>query len=214
MDIKTNNQSEKTKKIVYITLVAIVVLALGGLAGYLIGQNNKQQEVEQARQEAAQQQAQPDSAPQPDERPAHEKAPAKTTTETTCNADELALALGEGSGAAGTFYYPITFTNTSDRTCTLFGYPGVSLVNDNGNQIGQPAERAPADEATVTLAPGQVAQSNVGVPNSGNFPAGQCEDGATKLRVYPPNDTGYLSVASGNITSWCPGFSVSPVVAM
>lgn len=213
LDKKNNN---KTMKITLIVIVAILVLIGVAVAAFFIGQQNKNQAVEQARQEAqqqAQQAHQGNNNDSQNNRPAHENPPAKQTTEMTCNADELSLALGEGSGAAGTVYYPITFTNTGDRTCTLYGYPGVSLVNDNGNRIGEPAEREEAEEATITLAPGQAAQSTVGVPNSDNFPAGECKDGATKLRVYPPNDTGYLSVASGEITTWCSGFNATPVIS-
>lgn len=78
---------------------------------------------------------------------------------------------------------------------------GVSLVNENGNQIGDPAERvADAEKPLVTLNPGDRTQAALTVANSDNLPDGECKDGATKLRVYPPNNTGYLSV--GTVYSW------------
>jgi hypothetical protein len=138
----------------------------------------------------------------------------KVVTEPTCNADELALTLGEGEGgAAGSQSLSLVFTNTGARECTLAGYPGVSLVNANGNQVGSPAEQAPSsNEQTVTLQPNDVATALVTYPVEQNFDPGTCTDGATKLRVYPPNDYGYLSIPSP-ITGWCPGFQVNPVVA-
>ena len=138
----------------------------------------------------------------------------KVVTEPTCNADDLTLTLGEGDGGgAGSLSTSLVFTNSGTRECTLGGYPGVSLVNDNGNQIGSPADRMTGEEATtVTLAVNASATALVTYPEEGNFDAGVCADGATKLRVYPPNDYGYLSVASP-ITAWCPGFQAGPVTA-
>lgn len=205
--------SNKMKKMMIWTIIFILIaLAAGGVVGYFIGKMDKDQAVEnarnQAKQEAMSQHEQKDS----NGSSSQTTTPEKTTTDATCNADELSLTMGEGSGAAGTVFYPLIFTNTGDRTCNLYGYPGVSLVDNNGNMIGEPAERTPSTEATITLEPGGKTQANMGVPNSSNFPEGQCKDGATKIRVYPPNDTGYLSIASGaDITSWCPGFSISPV---
>jgi len=146
-------------------------------------------------------------------RPAQELAPPKTETSTTCNADELTLTLADADGGgAGTLNKAIVLTNSGKRTCTLFGFPGVSLVNDNGNQIGSPADRAKNyTEKSVSLAPTKTAKAIVSYSDKGNFDAGTCKDGATKLRVYPPNDTGYLSVAAPMITAWCPGFAISPV---
>lgn len=147
-------------------------------------------------------------------RPANEKTPPKISTDPTCNADELSLksATADGGGA-GTVNFAIVLTNTGTRTCDLFGFPGVSLVNANGNQIGKPADRATNyQENKQALKPGASVKAIVSYANSGNFDAGTCKDGATKLRVYPPNDAGYLSVAT-TITTWCPGFVTSPVLA-
>jgi hypothetical protein len=151
--------------------------------------------------------------PATDSRPAHELTPPKVATATTCNADELTLTLTNGDGGgAGTLNQMLVLTNSGTRTCTLEGFPGVSLVNANGNQIGSPADRAKNYvEKSLTLKAKEAAKATVSYSVEGNFPAGTCKAGATKLRVYPPNDTGYLSIASPTITSWCPGFEVSPV---
>ena len=36
--------------------------------------------------------------------------------------------MGVAQGAAGSVYQVIDFTNISNTTCTLYGYPGVSLA--------------------------------------------------------------------------------------
>ena len=45
-----------------------------------------------------------------------------------CATSALQVKLGSSDGYAGGVYVIIDFTNTSGSTCTLFGYPGVSLV--------------------------------------------------------------------------------------
>jgi Protein of unknown function (DUF4232) len=51
------------------------------------------------------------------------------TTRNGCQAEELAIAPGNGNGAAGTAFSPIIFTNDSTNTCWLKGYPEVTLSN-------------------------------------------------------------------------------------
>ena len=60
-----------------------------------------------------------------------------------CTAGNLAVWVNAdaGSGAAGTFYYPLEFTNTSNHTCRTWGWPGVSATNINGHQLGDAAGR-------------------------------------------------------------------------
>src|SRR5260370_2490184 len=45
----------------------------------------------------------------------------------------------QGSGAAGTIYYHLKFTNLSGTACTLFGYPRASGTDPNGPQPRSPA---------------------------------------------------------------------------
>lgn len=208
-----NNSPRKGGKIVLWILIILLVLAGGAAAGYFYGQYEKNQAVEKAKQDAQ-------NAAQAEIEKAREEAknatPEKTVTETTCNTDELSLALTATDAAAGTYSYDLTFTNIGTRSCTLFGYPGVSLVNDNGNMIGSPAERTEnAQEITITLEPQGKVKAVLYAANSDNFSDGQCSEGATKVRVYPPNDTGYLSVPTvETLTNWCPGFEISPVMGL
>jgi Tfp pilus assembly protein PilX len=206
-----NKKPRKAGKVLLWILIILLVLAGGVAAGYFYGQHQKNQEVEKAKQDAQ-------AAAQAEIEKAREEAknatPEKTVTDATCNVDELSLALEPADAAAGTYTYNVIFTNTGNRNCTLYGYPGISLVNDNGNMIGSPAERTKnSQEITITLEPQGKVKSVLYAANSDNFSDGQCAEGATKLRVYPPNDTGYLSVPTvETLMSWCPGFEVSPVM--
>ena len=40
-----------------------------------------------------------------------------------CSTSDLKLTIGQANGAAGTVYYPVQLTNTSNSTCTLYGFP-------------------------------------------------------------------------------------------
>jgi uncharacterized protein DUF4232 len=93
-----------------------------------------------------------------------------------------------GEGAAGSDYLTIDFTNTGSSSCTLYGYPGMSLAN-SGGPIGASATRDPSHSPTlVTLAPGAKANAVLRVADAQNYPSGTCSpDSSSFLLIYPPN---------------------------
>lgn len=102
------------------------------------------------------------------------------------------MKLGLSQGYAGGVYQVISFTNASNAACTLYGYPGVSLVTGPPyTQAGRAAERdTTAPVKLVTLAPGAAATAVLQVVDALNFSASTCSPvRATNLRVYPPNQT-------------------------
>jgi hypothetical protein len=125
------------------------------------------------------------------------------STVSTCLPTQLQVAPGQSQGAAGTIELGITFTNTSTATCTLFGYPGMLLLDAGGNPLATnvvrgggpqfPAAGANAPATTVTLGPNQPAAfalsySDVPVGNETSCPT------SSKARITPPNDTGYVVI--------------------
>ena len=130
-------------------------------------------------------------------------SPAVTGTSglAACATSGLKLTLGAQSGYAGGVYQAIVFTNTSGTTCTLYGYPGVSLVSAPPyTQIGLAAKRASTVPVKlITLAPGASANAMLQIVDALNFPTATCNPvQAAYLRVYPPDQTvpGYLADAS------------------
>jgi Protein of unknown function (DUF4232) len=108
-----------------------------------------------------------------------------------CTAGDLGvwLAVDQGNGAAGTIYVPLEFTNLSHHTCSLFGYPGVSALDRNGNQLGSPASwESLAGARTVYLAPGATAHTLLGYHDVVVSTTPGCDPvwSAVDLRVYPP----------------------------
>ena len=84
--------------------------------------------------------------------------------------------------------------NVSKSTCLLHGWPGVSLVK-HGAQLGGAAQWEELTDASgnprpapsVSLLPGESAQSTLGVSNARNY-GSRCKlVTADGFRVYPPN---------------------------
>ncbi len=108
-----------------------------------------------------------------------------------CTASDIGVwvALDQGNGAAGTIYYPLEFTNLSDHTCYLFGYPGVSVLDGEGNQLGSAAGWGSlAGARIVNVAPGATAHTILGYHDVAVTTESGCDpvSSATVLRVYPP----------------------------
>jgi Protein of unknown function (DUF4232) len=114
------------------------------------------------------------------------------TAPPACPTSSLTVKLGLAQGYAGGVYQVIDFANASRAACTLFGYPGVSLVTGPPYaQVGLAAKRAGAAPVKlVTLAPGMTATALLQIVDAQNYPASTCRPvQATHLRVYPPNQT-------------------------
>ena len=91
--------------------------------------------------------------------------------------------------AAGTYYVPLEFTNTSSRACELTGYPAVALTSGvTGRQIGTEAAVDRSVKATaVLLQPGGIAHAWLGIADVANFPAKTCRPiTAAGFRVVVP----------------------------
>ena len=109
----------------------------------------------------------------------------------SCSTSNLRITLGAGGAAAGTDFTVLDFTNSGASACTIYGFPGVSLTNSSGAQIGAAATRNPSKPSTlITLAPGAKANATLGVANAENYPASACKPtAAAKLKIFPPNQT-------------------------
>ena len=109
-----------------------------------------------------------------------------------CPTSSLQVKQGVAQGYAGGVYVVLDFTNTSGSTCTLYGYPGVSLVSGPPyTQIGLAAKRSTSTpRKLVTLAPGATANALLQIVDALNYPPASCgPTKATALKIYPPNQT-------------------------
>ena len=106
----------------------------------------------------------------------------------TCTTGQLSLNSGVTSGAAGSLYTAFSFRNTAGTPCSMRGFPGVSLLNDAGAIVGQPATRDGTTGPSVRLGVGQQAQFifRVGTATRTgcNLPRP-----SSQIEVYPPGQT-------------------------
>jgi Protein of unknown function (DUF4232) len=115
-----------------------------------------------------------------------------SVTGSGCLSRYLRGSIGLTQGTAGSVYEAIVFTNLANYTCTLYGYPGVSLAGGTPvAQVGLAAtENAATPRELVSLPPGGSANATLQIVDAGNYSAGTCGPVATSwLQVYPPNQT-------------------------
>ncbi|MEU9170512.1 DUF4232 domain-containing protein [Streptomyces sp. NPDC048420] len=111
---------------------------------------------------------------------------------TRCHTSELSASVGRNNPGAGQENFPVVLTNRSNRTCTLYGYPGTAFVDASGKQLGPDPKRSSADPETVSLAPGRSAWAGLSFANPEVSGAGTATPAA--LLVTPPDEEDPLKV--------------------
>jgi hypothetical protein len=141
------------------------------------------------------------------------------TSAVSCATSSLNVKQGLGQGYAGGVYEVIDFTNTSNSPCSLYGYPGVSLVTGPPyTQVGLAAKRSTtsAQVKLITLAPGATGNALLQIVDALNYPSATCgPTKATALKVYPPNQTApvYLPNTSTACSKPIQTMNIGPVQA-
>ncbi|MFC4031827.1 DUF4232 domain-containing protein [Streptomyces polygonati] len=139
-------------------------------------------------------------------RPTSSGGATSPATTAMCTAAQLSAALGGGDAGAGNLYRYLVLTNTSTTACHLTGFPGLSLLDANGAQIGDPATREPVAYQPVVLAPGGSASDTVHTVNH----QGACLPESVRVRVYPPGSRASL-VFPGKITNCDDLLAITPL---
>ncbi|MFB7532539.1 DUF4232 domain-containing protein [Streptomyces sp. NPDC056178] len=137
-----------------------------------------------------------------------EPAPAETTTPSAsaatsapptssgpgrCTAEALTMSLKQGDAGAGQIHYRLTLVNRSSDSCTLTGFPGVSLIRRDGSVIGEPAEREGAAGRVTVIGAGDSAEVTLHTLNRG-IKGSECWERPDYLRVYPPGSREALTL--------------------
>jgi hypothetical protein len=141
------------------------------------------------------------------------------TSAVSCATSSLNVKQGLAQGYAGGVYEVIDFTNTSNSPCSLYGYPGVSLVTGPPyTQVGLAAKRSTtsAKVKLITLAPGATANALLQIVDALNYPSATCgPTKATAVKVYPPNQTApvYLPNTSTACSKPVQTMNIGPVQA-
>lgn len=85
----------------------------------------------------------------------------------------------------------IVLRNTSEQTCWVRGYGGLSYVgHGNGTQVGAAADRTPSNKPRVVLEPGDKVGSAVSETSVAPYPKKKCRPTSVDgFRVYVPDET-------------------------
>lgn len=116
-----------------------------------------------------------------------------------CHTSMLTGSLRAGHPGAGQRYAELVLRNDSNRSCTVYGYPGLLLVDSSGRSLPTEVNRAPqTGPESVRLATGESATATLhwGVVPTGDEPVdGPCRPEPTRLEVIPPDETDPLTVS-------------------
>jgi hypothetical protein len=117
------------------------------------------------------------------------EAPRSSTAE--CTKANLSAKYKGGDAATSHVYGQIVLRNTSEKTCYVKGYGGLSYVGKgNGTQIGAAADRTPSATPKTVLKPGDKVRSAIVETSFAPYPKKECRP--TKVdgfRVYVPDET-------------------------
>ncbi|MFI6599878.1 DUF4232 domain-containing protein [Nonomuraea sp. NPDC050536] len=110
-----------------------------------------------------------------------------------CGTAQLQVTLGHVDAGAGNRYAPLVFTNRSGTTCTLYGYPGLIMIDKQGDALRTRVRREPGPRHTVTVKPGRSASAIVHwtviqVGSETTCPA------PYRLMVIPPDETAHREI--------------------
>ena len=133
--------------------------------------------------------------------------PTGMPTIVTCATSQLTAALGGGDAGAGNLYRYLVLTNHGSTPCALAGFPGLSLLDARGTQLGASATFDHSfSYSQVVLQPGATASDTIHTLNAG---ATSCSGTSSKVRIYPPGNTASL-VIPGQVMLCGGELSVSP----
>jgi len=113
----------------------------------------------------------------------------------------------EGSNGAGHVAADIALQNTSKHSCTVSGYPAVSLLASDEHPLPTNVLHFPATVTTLTVAPGGWIHSELryspNIPGDGEPATGNCEPETVHALAQLPGDSAWAKVTLANPTTVC-----------
>jgi hypothetical protein len=137
----------------------------------------------------------PTTRPGPDMPPSTTRSSGGQPMTGRCTASAVAGTVQDSDGAAGHLWYRVQLRNTSGRSCTVKGIPGVRLLGSHRQPLTAPSVPGGPAGSLVVLRPGQAARFSFSEPNAcDRFAAG------SRLLVTLPQGRGSLVVDLGGAT--------------
>ncbi|MFI6177949.1 DUF4232 domain-containing protein [Nonomuraea sp. NPDC051191] len=110
-----------------------------------------------------------------------------------CSAAQLQVRLGTIDAGAGNRNAPLVFTNSSRTTCTLYGHPGLIMIDKQGDALRTRVRRAAGTKHQVTVKPGGSASTTLHWTVVETGDETHCPSPA-RLLVIPPDEQSYVNV--------------------
>ncbi|MEV1201362.1 DUF4232 domain-containing protein [Microbispora rosea] len=110
-----------------------------------------------------------------------------------CRTTGLRARVGRQDPGAGNRYAPLVLTNTSGKTCWVYGFVGLVLIDGRGDVLRTRTRRESVTPHRVTLRPGASAHARLHwtVVPSGHET--RCPASA-RLMIIPPDEVAHLEV--------------------
>ncbi|MEU8178951.1 DUF4232 domain-containing protein [Microbispora hainanensis] len=110
-----------------------------------------------------------------------------------CRTTGLRARVGRQDAGAGNRYAPLVLTNTSGKTCWVYGFVGLVLIDGRGDVLRTRTRRESVTPHRVTLRPGASAHARLHwtVVPSGHET--RCPASA-RLMIIPPDEVAHLEV--------------------
>ncbi|MFF2388398.1 DUF4232 domain-containing protein [Agromyces sp. NPDC058104] len=129
---------------------------------------------------------------------------------------ELAVTPLPDESGAGSFGFELVFTNTGAQPCVFDGWPGLIAIDDEGAEVGWPAQVEPAATSPVVIdANGGVTRAHVRASQAGAHGCTPIE--ATGLRARLASDGAGDGIDAPYAITVCDGaiatMRISPLVA-
>lgn len=158
----------------------------------------------------------------PPSSPAASATDAAATTTPKCSTNDLSgyVSIVPNSAGAGNELMNVKLTNTSGHTCTIYGYPGFQLEDQQQKNLPTNVVRQSAPVSTVTVLNNGSAATTVrfdfDVPGSGDSTSGPCQPESYYMQITPPDQFTQLvaQIQGGPVTVCQSGeMTVLPFVA-
>ena len=117
-----------------------------------------------------------------------------------CQSTQLAVRIGREGAALGHIGVEVRFVNISARACTLYGYPGLQMLDGRNRALATRVHRGVAytvpttAERVVILRPRASAAFDAGWDDATGYGLKKCPT-STRVLVTPPNAYRSISVS-------------------
>lgn len=109
-----------------------------------------------------------------------------------CRTEALTARVGRVDAGAGQRYAPLVFTNTSAKTCWMYGFVGLIMIDGAGDALRTRTRRESVQPRRITLRPGASAHARL---HWNEVPGGSrpCPASA-RLMIIPPDEVAHLEI--------------------